>query len=79
MSIKDKILDAINSLLSFPNEVPKELKEDNEEQEQEQEQEETLLSNDDYNFSNEGYIAATEPKPQPKEFLINGSIKRGDL
>lgn len=75
MSIKDKILDAINSLLSFPNEVPKELKEDNEEQEQE----ETLLSNDDYNFSNEGYIAATEPKPQPKEFLINGSIKRGDL
>lgn len=35
--------------------------------------------NDDYNFSNEGYIAATEPKPQPKEFLINGSIKRGDL
>lgn len=43
MSIKDKILDAINSLLSFPNEVSKELKEDNEEQEQEQE--ETLLSN----------------------------------
>lgn len=75
MSIKDKFLDAINSLLSFLNEVPKELKEDNEEQEQE----ETLLSNDDYNFSNEGYIAATEPKPQPKEFLINGSIKRGDL
>lgn len=75
MSLKDKILDAINSLLSFPNEVPKELKEDSEEQEQE----ETLLSNDDYNFSNEGYIAATEPKPQPKEFLINGSIKRGDL
>lgn len=75
MSIKDKILDAINSLLSFPNEVPKELKEDNEEHEQE----ETLLSNDDYNFSNEGYITATEPKPQPKEFLINGSIKRGDL
>lgn len=75
MSIKDKILDAINSLFSFPNEVPKELKEDIEEQEQE----ETLLSNDDYNFSNEGYIAATEPKPQPKEFLINGSIKRGDL
>lgn len=73
MSIKDKILDAINSLLSLPNEVPKELKEDNEEQE------ETLLSNDDYNFSSEGYIAATEPKPQPKDFLINGSIKRGDL
>lgn len=33
MSIKDKILDAINSLLSFPNEVPKELKEDEQEQE----------------------------------------------
>ena len=44
----------------------------------EQRKEETLLSNDDYNFSNEGYIAATEPKPQPKEFLINGNIKKAN-
>lgn len=77
MSIKDNILNSISNFLGKP---------EMQQQEQPQiqptnnEEKEVIVAGDAGVFNGEGepIMSATPPKPQPKEFLINGNIKKAN-
>jgi hypothetical protein len=77
MSIKDNILNSISNFLGKP---------ETQQQEQPQtqptnnEEKEVIVAGDAGVFNGEGepIMSATPPKPQPKEFLINGNIKKAN-
>ena len=77
MSIKDNILNSISNFLGKPQppqqEQPQMQPTDNEEKE-------VIVAGDAGVFNGEGesIMSATPPKPQPKEFLINGNIKKAN-
>lgn len=79
MSIKDNILNSISNFLGKPQAQPQQ-QEQPQTQPTDNEEKEVIVAGDAGVFNGEGepIMSATPPKPQPKEFLINGNIKKAN-